>query len=313
MRFTVSFAALAAFACGSMKSADPSHPAAVAIRSDIVTANGSELNGSELNGSELNGNTLGSTLAAVHLSGAELNGESVIRLWLEGGQLRGQQDPASPILGGTELVGLALDGDKSDGGQVKLRIQSASFAGPGAWRYDFVYQQQDGTWSYVCAQGPGVIVSGRWNYDQGVPGGGAFIPDSSVFTIGCPSSAVEKCVVLGYEPWATFGFISGVALHTSCVRAIRADYCGDGQSHTTNGRLINIYDGVGVQADTESWIIEAEWTPDGARCVSPVARDALGITCSTVPAALSCGDTSHFQTGTRLMTETPSGPIPYPL
>jgi hypothetical protein len=158
-----------------------------------------------------------------------------------------------------------------------------------------------------------VIVSGRWNYDQGVPGGGAFTADPSVFTVGCPASAVEKCVVLGYRPWAQFQSVPGVDLHTACVRAIRADYCGDGQSHTSNGRLINIYDGVGVQADTQSWIAEAEWIPEGARCVSPVARDALGITCSTVPAALSCGDTSHFQTGTRLMTETPSGPIPYPL
>src|SRR5206468_2193176 len=55
---------------------------------------------------------------------------------------------------------------------------------------------------------------------------------------------------------------------TSCVRLLRADYCGDGTSYTTNGNELNLYDNVGVQADTEAWTPEAEWTPDGALCIN---------------------------------------------
>jgi hypothetical protein len=302
MRFATSLVTLAAVGCASMDSADlPPPPFPGMILSEVVTTNGRELNGIELNGTGL-----ASTLVAVRLAGAQLNDAPLANLWLEGGELRGQH--GSVTLAGADLVGLVLLGVRGDGSPVELRIGSAADAGGGVWRYEFLYREADDAWTTVCAQGASVVVSGRWNYQQGVPGGGAFTPDPSVFTVGCPSSAVEKCVVLGYRPWTQFGAVSGVGLHSSCVRAIRADYCGDGRSHTTNGRVINIYDGVGVQADTESWPIEAEWLPTGTRCVSAVARDALGITCSSVIGALSCGDPSHFQSGTRVMTET-LGPI----
>jgi hypothetical protein len=316
MRFAASLFALAALACGSIDSGeDPPLTATVenTRRSEVVTSNGVDINGVDINGVDINGSGLASTLVAVHLAAAELNGAPLTGLWLVGGELRGSQGAGAMPLGGTELVGLRLQGERGDGSLVTLRLKGAADAGAGGWRYDFVYRSANNAWAAVCAQGPAVIVGGRWNYQEGVPGGGAFTPDPSVFTIGCPHSAVEKCVVLGYRPWIQFGTVPGVELHTSCVRAIRADYCGDGRPQTTNGRLINIYDNAGVQADTEAWRMEAEWIPAGARCVSPVARGALGITCSTLEATISCGDRSHFDTGTRLMTETQLGPIPYPL
>ena len=318
MRLVMSSVVVAALGCSSTDSADDVLATTGAIRSEVTTTNGTDLNGTDLNGTDLNGtdlngtdlngSRLASTLAAAHLAGAKLNGVPVTA-WLERGELRAVNSSGTTFVG-TALVGLLLDGEIADGSFVKLLVNSAADSGGGVWRYDFFYGSGgNGTWTPVCGNGAAVVVPGRWNYQEGVAGGGAFTADSSVFTVGCPYAAVEKCVRLGYRPWQQFGGISGVEFLTSCVRAIRADYCGDGVSHTTDGRLINIYDGVGVQADTEDWTIEAEWVPGGASCVSAVARDLLGITCSTVPATLSCGDPSHFGSGTRLMTETPLGPV----
>jgi hypothetical protein len=310
MRYATSFVTLVAVACGPMDSGEsPSPTAAGAIRrSEVVTSNGTQVNGTQVNGTQVNGtqvngSALATTLVAVHLAGAEWHSEPLTNVWLEGAELHGQMGEV--LLAGTDLVGLVLNGELGDGRWVKLRIEGAADAGAGVWRYDFLYKPgTDETWEAVCGAGASaVVVSGRWNYEEGVPGGGAFTPDSSVFTIGCPYSAVEKCVRLGYRPWAQLGTVPGVELHTSCVRAIRADFCGDGRSQTTNGRVINIYDGVGIQADTEDWNIEAEWTPNGTRCISAGARNALGITCGSALNLLTCGDRGHFQTGTRQMTE----------
>ena len=52
------------------------------------------------------------------------------------------------------------------------------------------------------------------------------------------------------------------------VRALRGDYCGDGVPFTVNGTMVNLYDGVGIQLDTQDWDVDAAWTPDGAACIS---------------------------------------------
>ena len=58
--------------------------------------------------------------------------------------------------------------------------------------------------------------------------------------------------------------------HVACTRALRADYCGDGEVFTVNGTLIDIYDNVGIQLQTmPGWNLEAEWTAAGARCMGP--------------------------------------------
>ena len=314
MRFALSFLIVAAaLGCGPMSSADPTVAAEGTVRNEITTTNGTDLNGTDLNGTDLNGSRLASRLVAVHLAGAEIRGAPAT-IWLEAGEIRGIDASGAPF-SGAAAQGLVLEGERGDGTLVQLRVTGIAEEGAGVWRYDLLYKPGlANTWDPLCSTGSAVVVSGRWNYQDGVPGGGAFTADPTAFTVACPSSAIEKCVShLGYRPWeqfGVFGTVSGVDLHTSCVRAIRADYCGDGHSHTTNGRLINIYDGAGVQADTETWPMEAEWTPDGASCVSAYARDALGITCSTVPATLECGDPSHFGAGTREMTETLLGPVP---
>ena len=51
----------------------------------------------------------------------------------------------------------------------------------------------------------------------------------------------------------------------------RADYCGDGASHTLDGTWIDIYDGLGIQKktlDDDGMMFEASWSVNGATCVS---------------------------------------------
>jgi hypothetical protein len=136
-------------------------------------------------------------------------------------------------------------------------------------------------WKNPCGASNGSPVlalplAGRWDYSAGTPTGGDFIADPAMFTFSCRTGVLAKCALIGYKPWASFQecdgsschVLPGRAYHQACTRMYRADYCGNGRPHTTNGTLINIYDNVGVQFDeSTAMTLEAEWTPDGAKCV----------------------------------------------
>ena len=90
----------------------------------------------------------------------------------------------------------------------------------------------------------------------------------------CTSGAEGKCILLGYRPWESVGATSLRDIHAACIRMIRADYGGDGTSHTRDGTLIAFRDNLGIRdfpADNDM-PFEAAWGPDGAVCV---ARPAL--------------------------------------
>src|SRR5262249_33873713 len=128
-------------------------------------------------------------------------------------------------------------------------------------------------WLPICPSlAPAIPVTGRWNYDQGVPGGGSKTPDPSFITWGCLRSAIGKCVLLGYKPWKSVDGTSLEPYHQTCVRLLRADFCGDGMAYTIDGRLLNLYDRLNIQRDTEPWNFEAEWDTDGARCMTDEHR-----------------------------------------
>ena len=267
-------------------------------------------------GCGMNGPLLSSSLAWVSLSPVTLAGGQALDApaVLAGTSFSGTAVGA-PVHG-ADFVGARFEGVLASGSPVAIRIDSAT-PGSGAqadvWRYGFSYQGSAGDWQALCSSGAGAVpVLGRWDYSQGTATGGSKTNDPAVFTIGCEGSAIEKCVNLGYKPWAS---TSGVPLdphHQACVRLIRADYCGDGYSQTTEGRVINLYDGIGIQDDTETWLMEAEWTPAGARCVNLLNRSLLGVLCAPLLGMVSCGATSHFGTGTLLMSETPLGPVDLP-
>jgi hypothetical protein len=269
--------------------------------------NGSNINGSNINGSNINGENLGSILVSVSLRKVRLRHFILDSVELRGSALVGFR--AARAYGPQEMIGAVFTGTLGDGSTVKLELQGASLeGGSDIWRYAFSYRDGGEEWQPVCpGRATAVPVLGRWDYRRGVSGGGAKIADRDAFTLGCRGAAVDKCITAGYRPWAHRNGVSLEPFHQACVRMMRADFCGDGRSWTTNGRPINLYDGIGVQEDTEGWMVEAEWDADGARCVSPVNRSHLREVCGRAPDP-ACGNRARFQGGTLIVSETPHGP-----
>jgi hypothetical protein len=265
--------------------------------SAIEIGNGISLNGRSLNGRSLNGRSL---------NGRSLNGIALGGLSLDAGVLRGP---------GKKVEHTQLTGTLDDASTVTVRIDSVQRSDDDHALYFYgVSLAADGGWFPLCTDEQGLpalalALAGRWSYAEGVPGGGDFLDDPAAFTFACRGHALAKCVELGYAPFETVkvkheGKLSLADHHQACTRAIRADYCGDGAPHTVDGTLIDLYDGVGIQSDTTSWPVEAEWGPDGARCV---ARERLvGAAAPACWAGLllpGCGARSHFASGTLIITE----------
>ncbi|MFY0563388.1 ADYC domain-containing protein [Archangium lansingense] len=290
--------------------------------------NGANLNGSDLNGSDLNGQALSGVLVSVDFAGASLDGQmqsarlsqgsswhesSFDEVWLEGSTFHGMYDGRH--ISGREFLLARFLGNLGDGSQVALRVDAVT---PGqdenadVWTYRVSYQSPaDGNWYPICRDASGqpanaIAVAGYWDYRQGLPGvGGRKYEDPRAFTFACEGAAIAKCIRFGYKPWASVGGVSLSAHHQACTRLIRADYCGDGTSHTVNGQWVNLYDAVGVQQDTETWGSEAEWGTEGALCYTDHNRAHETVSCPNAPAKVQCGTPEAFSTGTLLQSETP--------
>lgn len=254
------------------------------------------------NGISLNGITLppnGVSLNGIDPTGLSATGTPIA--------ISGNGSPLS----GSEIVGSTWTGIVSDGSTLAIRVDQA-VQGTGAnsdvWSYAMSVSI-GGSWQPLCRNSAGdpVLVdsvSGTWNIAQGVPGGGSYTPNSSQFTLACRGSSIAKCVELGYKPWR--GDSPELA---ACVRALRADYCGDGTPYTVDGTLVNLFDDAGVRIDAIDWVPEAEWTPDGARCISKKTEtrfnEVLGQTPTCYPRTLkpqkSCG--TGFGDGAQVITE----------
>ncbi len=288
--------------------------------------NGQNLNGQNLNGQNLNGQNLNGQ----NLNGQNLNGpgNGTFTIWtsLVGVRLTGTMDTTSlsgtvftatknsTVRTGVDVVGAELDAMRGDGRMTAVRIRDVLPPAPGSqiWRYVVDYREDDGSWWALCkdANGPraAIPLEGTWDHRQGVTGGGGHTADPSHFTFACEGQgALAKCVAMGYEPWRTVSDVGLSAHHESCVRMLRGDFCGDGTPYTQNGSLVNVYDALGIQLDTETWVFEAEWDPAGARCFSPLNRSKLHVPCYEGKLRNDCGDPAHFSTGAVVMTETPTG------
>jgi hypothetical protein len=294
-------------------------PSSIVVQT-VLTANGVNPNGVNPNGVNPNGvNPNGVNPNGVNPNGVNPNGVNPNVVTLNGvnpngvnpnGSLIGVSGSGAPLTG-SEYVGTTWTGNLSNGATVVLRIDEAlqlTGVNTDVWAYQ-ISVSADGAFRPLCVSSAGVpglavTVPGTWNLAQGVPGGGAYNPTFSQFTVACRGSAIAKCVELGYKPWT--GRTREVA---SCVRALRADYCGDGTPYTVDGTLVNIFDADGLQTDDVDWEPEAEWTPDGARCVSKKKEtrfhQALRAMPSCFPHAVkpekSCG--TEFGDGAVLITE----------
>jgi hypothetical protein len=167
--------------------------------------------------------------------------------------------------------GTQLDGLSEDGASIHLRIDwvSPDPKGPDPTTplYGVSVKAGDAWVPYCAPDRTGVraayALSGSYSTSRPWQ-------DSGAVTFACTSGALGKCVRLGYAPWrSTRDGRSLRPFHEACVRMIRADYCGDGRTHTVDGTPIDVHDAIGVQSreppdPAHPRVLEAGWSPSGA-------------------------------------------------
>ncbi|WP_343073287.1 ADYC domain-containing protein [Pyxidicoccus fallax] len=179
-----------------------------------------------------------------------------------------------------QVAGTVLQGTSGDGKPVEVAICAAEPASDDpelTWYRIEAWNPVAQEWENPCtADGRvpaprAVAVSGVWD------GTGARRDVPGKLTLACENGAISKCVRWGYKPWTERNGKSLVDLHQACTRMARADYCGNGRSHTRDYTVIDMYDGFGVLSpttqasedfDPKKITFEAAWAPDGATCIS---------------------------------------------
>ncbi len=173
----------------------------------------------------------------------------------------------------SELVGLVLTVADRLGGARRLRIDSAEPDPTDPSGEVVLYglsEQVDGAWRNICqpdAQGRTLAfpIPGRFTETM------QHVETEGTISFSCTGGAEAKCIRFGYKPWGhTPDGASLAPYYQSCLRLVRADYCGDGVGHTRNGTPIDIFDRIGIQKDETApgMSFEAAFAPDGAVCVA---------------------------------------------
>ncbi len=283
------------------------------------------LAGRDLNGTALNGSSLeGRFVSRVSLQGVELDGGLLSETWLSETRFYGEDARGKPVKR-DKFVGATFQATLDDGSPIELYVNAIErhpdHANKDVYGYDLWYPTHQ-SWEPLCGrQDDGnpmyaIPLQGRWSYAQGTPQGGGWIHDPDAFTFACEGYVLAKCVTAGYKPWKELRECAPgegctrtnlANHHQACTRALRGDYLGDGTVHTTDGRPINMYDGLGLRFDSEDWTIEAEWDADGAVCVNQVRLPEYQSSIAALLYDPDCGNTSFFDDGTRLMTEIDLG------
>ncbi|MFP2924427.1 ADYC domain-containing protein [Pyxidicoccus sp. 3LG] len=215
-----------------------------------------------------------SILASVELGRVRLGAVSVKGVRLEEGRL------VAPAREPEALVGAVLRGRSSDGQPVEVALcgAEATAEDPGVvWYQIQVWNAESSTWENPCVATRRVpspralAVPGVWD-EQGTRHAQA-----GQFTFACENGVISKCIGWGYKPWGRKAGHSLEELHQACTRMARADYCGNGRSHTREDTPIDLYDGLAVLTRTREaaagWepgraSFEAAWTGEGAWCLS---------------------------------------------
>jgi hypothetical protein len=187
---------------------------------------------------------------------------------LEQGRIRVPSEHGG-YLPDAKLKGARLVGHDEEGRSLVYRIDSIV-----AYRdslvaltlYGFSSPDSAGNWVPACqadrmGRRMGLALPGYFDLN------GRYVDDSS-FTLACTGGAAGKCILMGYGPWVRAA--DGTSMRPtfeSCMRMVRADYCGNGIPHTRNGTGIEVWDPKGVQKDdthVPGYTFEASWAPDGA-------------------------------------------------
>jgi hypothetical protein len=214
-----------------------------------------------------------SVLVSASLQPLQQPSADVTGLKLEGGRL-----VTLPVA--RSVVGTVLQGTASDGKPVEVALCGAepSAEDPGVvWYRIEAWNDVAQEWENPCVAVDRVpdpralAVSGTWDAS------GAHQSTPGKLTFACENGAITKCIRWGYKPWASHEGQSLAGLHQACTRMARADYCGNGRSHTHENTTIDMYDRLGVLARTTEasadWdprraSFEAAWAPDGATCLA---------------------------------------------
>ena len=273
------------------------------VRLNGVRLNGEWLNGVRLNGVRLNGDA--NTADYIEITNIDVKqGKKVTDSWLMGSELV-VETKMDGNFSGLGLVGttiqLDIQGDGRGMHKKQLKIVGYGQLAPGSDVAVYDLEVKDAGWQPLCEDGTqAILLADIWDPDSGdrlepVPGG---------LTFACRGAALAKCVEFGYHPWASVGEVSLRDHHQACTRMVRADYCGDGLSHTTNGTPIHVLDALGVQ-NVEvgaSYAVEAEWGPDGATCLngSNARHPELNIACDIPACGASFASGGLIQSGKML-------------
>lgn len=277
--------------------------------------------GRDLNGVSLNGELLdGRQVVGVLFEGATIDEEPLQAVELNATEFRGYDSDGRRV-NPKRFAEATFEAELDDGEAITLYVVGRQRHPDKANRRVFGYEVWYETlvdYRPLCgvdAEDMPVLaipMRGRWSLESGVAGGGAHFDDPTSFTFACEGDVIAKCVTGGYKPWVETltcgddGCEHGTLAeyHQACTRALRADYFGDGTSHTEDDTRISFFDGMGVRVDSEDWALEAEWDADGALCVHEPRL--LGLDELVAPLFTGdCGDASYFESGTLLMTEAP--------
>jgi hypothetical protein len=123
---------------------------------------------------------------------------------------------------------------------------------------------------------------------------GTVSSDGLVATLACISGAVGKAGLWGYPPWiSSYNGLNGVEQLQGATRAIRADFCADGISHTVDGTPIQIRDRYWNTFDDPTEPSESVWGANGSECRVSTDRLASGTIYSCGGAlATSCNQSA---------------------
>jgi hypothetical protein len=274
-------------ACGSALGVDE------ADREALIFNGGDPLpvidTGAENQGTSLHGNAglAADAVTAVDYTHATL-GDPLQNLQVTEGQLIASQS-GHPLFG-NQLVGTLLRGHTAGGTLVPLYIGKVSPAAPGdaepGTTYAYWVVRQDPStqhWSPLCqpdakGRSDAFPVAAVWNTQNGNR-----VSSTAQFTFGCTKGVIAKCMIWGYRPWKISLDVNHpeqmIALHQTCTRAARADYCGNGDSNTVDGTTVDIYDSlpsklrvedpnVKIEDAVPKLPFEAGWDEFGAHCLT---------------------------------------------
>jgi hypothetical protein len=233
----------------------------------------------------------GMTMQGMSLDGATLSGDALGNVRVERGELVAER--GSITLRGTALVGVQLHAQVRNLGVtppasavIEYRIAAVV---PELAQYDpthtgntFLYTLEQwvddtGSWQPACptdTDGRSVAIPLAATWDEH----GDRIVSGSLFTFGCTTGVIAKCYRWGYRPWVT-GYGDLTAMHWTCTRLARADYCGIGVPGTRNGTTINVWDNLPAPGPIQrhggflglpplGMLFEAGWNTEGAVCLS---------------------------------------------